>query len=388
MNKKVVSIIGVLLVLAVSVHYAMWNYIANTAEQKFSSVINSYTKYTSGDIRYKLVKSGYPFNIRFELINFGIYTEKSEISIESDTNRGLRVSVPFTFNSNELTIETSMLDYTLNILSPTQDITSNILVDKLNFVINELNGKNKLTGFIDGISLDTTIANKKTIVKIDIDKISFNKNTEINEDILNSYVDSNISMAKIKIKSPKKDIAFNLNSYTAKGGVKNFAFKSLDNIHNTLYRITKDIDLNKSQTINMSQLKIDLKAFVYGLAKNSSVIYLDELSYKFSEIPNLGDLSINISTNLSVASNYTPRGKINLKVKGLNKLSNLANAQDKSAKGIMQLPMASAFMGGKNINVTLKTDNDGVLIFNGAPMFPVPTLNTLIDLIPDSLKIN
>jgi hypothetical protein len=182
----------------------------------------------------------------------------------------------------------------------------------------------------------------------------------------------------------EENIKLNLDSYIVQGGFKNMpaGIVSSDDILMKLREDVMQAQENKTP-LDLVEVKKQLKDFIHKMAELKSVIYLDKLAYKFSGLPKVDTIGINMSTNISINDDYTPSGKASVEITDIDKL--LKEVENPQPNSPIQIPpMALSFVKDGKVELSAEA-KDGMLIFNGNPMFPLPPIDTLVDMIPDSV---
>jgi hypothetical protein len=373
-----------LLVIVGGVHAIAWSYIADQAETNLRQLIEHKMRYSMGDLTYSLEKSGYPTKVTLEMADMKLSAPSAGVTLDSHSDKAVSISVPFTLDPHKFIIDATGLEYVINLTSVDGDVTINLAVDKSTSIVTEKDGNYTLDGFMENLSIKQNMPDQGTFT-IDVARIDMKETSSVTDNKINSDVVVNMTDAKVNAHVNDKDISFNLDSYAVKGGVKDFPNSFDELIQQLTSLIEKAADGEKS--FDMVDIKQSIKDFIQQMAENKSVIYFDDISYKLSGLPEVESFGLALKTELNIADDHSLRGTIGIKLDGLDKIAQMWMKGSPTGSELSNMPpFALAFMQAGTLELNLKTNDEGMLIFNEMPVFPMPSLDDWIDGIPDTFS--
>jgi hypothetical protein len=392
--KKALPIIAILAIIAICLHYVAWHYIADKAVANFEKVMRNdfqgALKYYSGEFTYKIKKVGYPAEIGIEIVDLNVSIEDMNISVVSANDKGISVLVPFSLDPNTFHIDASG-SHVIKFALPEGNGSVNLSIGQ-DFTTTTTYPDNFNDYAINGLTKDIVIDMSMNIleeakvgIKLNIKELKVNGHKTTANNKVNSHIDLALSGGSVSVDIPgEENIKLNLDSYIVQGGFKNMpaGIVSSDDILMKLREDVMQAQENKTP-LDLVEVKKQLKDFIHKMAELKSVIYLDKLAYKFSGLPKVDTIGINMSTNISINDDYTPSGKASVEITDIDKL--LKEVENPQPNSPIQIPpMALSFVKDGKVELSAEA-KDGMLIFNGNPMFPLPPIDTLVDMIPDSV---
>lgn len=380
--KKFLTILVVLGAIAVGGHYLAWNYIADKAETNFHAMIKDRMKYQLGTVDYTLVRSGYPTHISLTMKDITFSIPEMDMKLTSNDGAGFKVSVPFSLNADTFTFDIGGINYTASFEAEGEQVSMTFAIDKGNGVINFHQGSYHQKGQLSGMTIDISTLKEKTRIGIDLKKATFEETSLYNQDTLTSDINVKLNNADIVIESPKETVAFTVDEYIVKGGITDFPNIPIADVQKIIMQISENAQ--KGQDTDAKDLKNLLTVLVKGMAKHGSVLHLDEITYKLSNLPEVGSFGTTLNLNLRVSDAYIPYGDVGVKLDGLKNVANGLMKQN-AQEGQTLPPMALAFIQAGTLELSATADETGMVIFNGMPVFQLPPLDKLIAQIPDTI---
>lgn len=376
----------ILLVIVAGAHYAAWNYVAGQAEANFHKLVEEKMRYKMGGFDYKITKSGYPSKIILEMLEMQISAPNMEVILNSDSGDGISISVPFSLAADTFLIDFSDSNYTFILKSPDEDIAMDMSVGESKSTVTNNGNSYNITGFTDDLNIGIETGDQGK-VNIDIASVDINETVNTSNGEIDSHTEMKMTDAKVVLRDGDEDVSFGIDSYVMSGGIKKFPDTLADFKEIVLPLVEKLMEGNQGATLETAEIKAYLKDLVEKMAEHRSVIYIDELSYALSDVPEVGSFGFSLNSKLKVADDYTLRGDVGININGLNKVAEMIMKKEQSGNGMMNMPpMALAFMQSGSIELSLKTDEKGMVIFNGMPVLQSPPLNNIIDTIPNIIS--
>jgi hypothetical protein len=371
------------LVLLAAGHYGAWHYISTQAEKNFNMMVVEKTRHSIGTFDYTLKKSGYPSKISFEISDMRFTAPDAEMSLYANSDNGIKISVPFSLNPDTFIIDSSGIDYTIAVNSPEGDFAIDMAIGEGKSTITQTGEIYTVEGFLDDLTFG--IALPEGEVGMHIASIDMKETTRVMGGKIDSHVEVKMTDGLINVNAGGEEISFNVDNYVIKGGLKNFP-DTLDNFSQKVMPLIDQANAGE-ESLELADFKVYLKDLIGKMADNKSIIYFDELSYQLSGLPEIGSFGFNMGAKFSVAQDRTLRGSINVKLDGLNQIAESMMKQDPSGEAMQNMPpFALGLMQAGTVELSAKIDNNGMLVFNGMPVFPVPPLDDLIDGIPDTVE--
>ena len=218
-------------------------------------------------------------------------------------------------------------------------------------------------------------------------------------DILDAYTSVDINDIVIHIPEDAREEGdpdiFRVESYSLQGGVEAYPLTA-DARLRSLFKEYNNYDQTKP--VNIVKLKKGLMDFIQQMAANNTRLYLNDLNLT------AGDLATQMSGELRFDSELKPVGNVSVQISGLKEFMQKRNLplpnMPEPPKVDKKDPMAAArpapglspqqmiikeWLQTGDLQVSVQAA-DGTLSLNGRPLFPIPPIGLLLQLMPNELN--